>query len=409
MARLHLRRSGAAALASALVSWIVPALAQMSHEHHAKEACAEPLLKCASKVTPTFAPDGSLWLAWSAAGRISVARSLDLARSFAPPASVTPDVGELDWGPDARPKIAVDRDGRVFLAFSVFKDKAFNGQVFLTRSVDGGHTFTPPASITANAESQRFEAIALDADGSLFAAWLDKRNRVPAKARGETYVGAALAFAWSGDHGATVSDTRIAQDNTCECCRLGIAFAGPGRPAVVFRNVFDGTVRDHAVTTFVDPRTPGPIYRVSVDDWKTDVCPHQGPSLAISAQGTYHVTWFTNGNVRKGVFYARSSDGGRTFSDPVPIGLADHNPSRPFLIAAEDTLWLVWKEFDGQKTTVPAMISHDDGRTWSKPDIVAETSDASDHPQLIANGRRVFLSWQTRAEGYRLVSLEDSP
>jgi hypothetical protein len=31
--------------------------------------------------------------------------------------------------------------------------------------------------------SQRFEALALDADGSLVAAWLDKRNRVPAAAR----------------------------------------------------------------------------------------------------------------------------------------------------------------------------------------------------------------------------------
>ena len=41
--------------------------------------------------------------------------------------------------------------------------------------------------------------------------------------------------------------TEIALDNTCECCRLGIAFAGPGRPAVVFRNIFPGSVRDHAV------------------------------------------------------------------------------------------------------------------------------------------------------------------
>ena len=80
-------------------------------------------------------------------------------------------------GSGGRPKIAVDRDGRVFVAFAIFKDKAFNGQVFYTRSLDGGRSFATPAPITANPESQRFEAIALDADGSLFAAWLDKRNR----------------------------------------------------------------------------------------------------------------------------------------------------------------------------------------------------------------------------------------
>jgi hypothetical protein len=97
------------------------------------------------------------------------------------------------------------------------------------------------------------------------------------------------------DGAMTFSEAGIAKDNTCECCRLGIAFAGAGRPVVLFRNIFGASVRDHAVTTFADPTTPGPIYRVSVDDWGTDVCPHHGPSLSIGDDGTYHVTWFTDG------------------------------------------------------------------------------------------------------------------
>jgi hypothetical protein len=398
-----------------VVAWVMALLlsfhgigiAEMSHHHEAKQLCAEPTLKCASKVTPTFAPDGRLWLAWAAAGKVSVARSLDLGRTFNSPAAVNPDPMELDWGPDARPKIAVDEQGRVFVAFAIFRDKNFNGQVLLARSTDEGSSFEASVPITADRESQRFEAIALDSDGSLFAAWLDKRNRVPAKTRNESYAGAALAFAWSNDHGATISDTRIAQDHTCECCRLGIAFAGAGRPVVAFRNIFDGTVRDHAVTTFVDPQTPGPVYRVSIDDWKTDVCPHHGPSIAVSDDGAYHVSWFTNGLAHKGLFYARSPDGGRTFSDPMPVGRFDRNPSHPFLIAARNALWLVWKEFDGEKTTVPAMISRDNGSTWSTPIVVAETADESDHPLLATNGARVFLSWQTRSEGYRLIPLEE--
>jgi hypothetical protein len=31
---------------------------------------------------------------------------------------------------------------------------------------------------------------------------------------------------------------------------------------MVFRNVFDGTVRDHAITTFVEPDTVGAIHRL---------------------------------------------------------------------------------------------------------------------------------------------------
>jgi hypothetical protein len=399
-----LRRLLLGAVATCVLSG--PSFAQMSHDHAAKSDCTFATLDCATKVTPAFAMDGTLWLAFSAAGKVLVTHSPDGGHTFTSPIAVNPQPLELDWGPDARPKIVLDRDGRIFVAFAIFKDKEFNGKVFYARSIDGGRSFSTPQPITADAESQRFEAIALDADGSLFAAWLDKRNRGPARALGETYVGASLAFAWSNDQTATVTPTQLAKDNTCECCRLGIVFAAPGRPVVAFRNIFEGGVRDHAIMTFNDRNAPGAVYRVSVDDWKTDVCPHHGPSLAIASTGAYHVAWFTNGRVRKGLFYARSDNGGRTFSEPIPIGAAKRNPSHPYLLATKTGLWLVWKEFDGEVTTVPAMVSHDDGRSWSTPRIIARTEDASDHPLLVADKTHAYLSWQSKADGYRLIDLE---
>jgi hypothetical protein len=303
----------------------------------------------------------------------------------------------------------VDRQGGLALAFSIFRDKAFNGQVLYTRSNDGGKSFAELRPITSNNESQRFEALGLDADGSVFAAWLDKRNRVPAQQRGQKYDGAGLFFASSKDGGATYSEARLVADNTCECCRLGLAFAGAGRPVVVFRNIFEGGVRDHAVVTFTDPATPGEIHRVSKDDWQIAACPHHGPSLTISAEGTYHVTWYTSGKVRKGLFYARSQDGGGTFSEPLAIGRPDRNPTRPFIVATPRGTTLAWKEFDGEKTTVNVMTSHDDGKSWSKPVPVATTTDTSDHPLLASDGQKTYLSWMTKADGYRIQPIEDQP
>src|SRR5262245_48653095 len=138
------------------------ALAQMQHQHGSEAACDEPNLECASKVTPVFASDGTLWLAWMAGGRISVASSRDAGKSFSTPVAATPGALNLDWGPDARPKIAIDRKGGIALAFSIFRDKAFNGQVLTTRSDDGGRSFAAARPITGNNESQRFEAIGFD-------------------------------------------------------------------------------------------------------------------------------------------------------------------------------------------------------------------------------------------------------
>jgi hypothetical protein len=398
------------ALIGTIALWQTAAFAQMNHQHASEAAaCDQTVLRCASKVTPTFGPDGTLWLAWMAGGQISIARSKDAGVSFSTPVSVTKEHLNLDWGPDARPKIVVDAKGGVVLAFSIFRDKAFNGQVLTTRSVDGGESFAPPRPITSNNESQRFEAVGLDADGTVFAAWLDKRNRVPAKQNGQKYDGAGLFFASSKDGGATYSEARLAADNTCECCRLGLAFAGPGRPVVVFRNIFEGGVRDHAVVTFSDSATPGDVRRVSKDDWQIAACPHHGPSLAVSAAGTYHVTWYTSGKARKGLFYARSQDEGRTFSDPVPIGRADRNPTRPYVLAGPRGTTIAWKEFDGEKSTVNVMTSHDDGLSWSKPVTVAATTDTSDHPLLVSDGQKTYLSWMTKADGYRIQPIEFEP
>jgi hypothetical protein len=393
--------------AIAFALWQTAAAAQMSHQHASEAACDDPALRCATRVTPTFAADGTLWLAWMAGGQISVASSKDGGQNLSTPVQVTKEKLNLDWGPDARPKIVVDRKGDIVLAFSIFRDKAFNGQVLTTRSGDGGRSFAEVKPITSNNESQRFEALGLDADGTVFAAWLDKRNRVPAQAAGKKYDGAGLFFASSKDGGTTYTDAQLATDNTCECCRLGLAFAGPGRPVVMFRNIFEGGVRDHAVIAFPDLATPGEVRRVSNDDWQIAACPHHGPSLSISSAGTYHATWYTSGKIRKGLFYARSQDEGRTFSDPVAIGRADRNPTRPYVLAGPRGTAMVWKEFDGEKTTVNLMTSHDDGKSWSKPSVISSTSDTSDHPLLVSDGQRMFLSWMTKADGYRFQPIGD--
>ena len=68
------------------------------------------------------------------------------ARASRPPVQVTREALNLDWGPDARPKIAIDRKGGIALAFSIFQDKNFNGQVLYTRSDDGGKSFARAAA-----------------------------------------------------------------------------------------------------------------------------------------------------------------------------------------------------------------------------------------------------------------------
>jgi hypothetical protein len=382
---------------------VLASTASAQHQHAKPGAAPE-----AFTAAPAFAADGTLWLVRPMVDRVAVLRSSDLGKTFSSPVMVTPEPMNLDWGPDARARIAVDPKGGLVVTFGIFQDKNFNGRAYFARSTDGGATFTRPRPITSDTTSQRFEVAGVDPAGRVFAAWLDKRNIAKARAAGRAYPGAALAYAWENGE-ADFGNTSIALDNTCECCRLGVAFAGAARPAVVFRNIFPGSVRDHGVITFRDPATPGPVQRVSVDDWKIEACPHHGPSLAIAPDGSYHVAWFTDGAARKGLFYARADSADAAYSAPRPLSKPDHQPSRPYLLANGAALHLVWKEFDGNKVVVRWQVSHDSGRNWSDARTVAETEDASDHPLLVADRLHTYLSWLTKNEGYRLIPLGDQP
>jgi hypothetical protein len=355
-------------------------------------------------VTGAFGADHVLWIAWLAGGSVSVARSADLGKSFSDPVTLPATDLPPDNGPDARPKIAVGPDQRLVVTFAS-RDEEYNGHAFIAQSIDGGKTFSPPQPIAKDSPSQRFETAAIDADGRAFVAWIDKRTTAAAKDAGKTYAGAALAYAWDGGSTATLGAGKIAHNNTCECCRIAVAFAKPGQPVVLFRNIFAGGVRDHAIMTFAGPEAPGPVERVSDDNAVIDACPHHGPSLAIGPDGTYHVTWFALGSKLKGLYYARSSDGGKSFSTPMPLGDGKAQVSRPYVLAAGGTIYLAYKVFNGERTSVEVMTSSDQGQTWSKPWTAAETAEASDHPLLIADGERAYLSWFASKEGYLLLPL----
>jgi len=373
-------------------------------------ACKDTTLQCARAATPMFTQDGALWLTWSGGGAISIARSTDLGVNFEPRIEIAQHGAFLDTGPDARPQLVTDKQNNLIIAYGFFRDKNWNAQVNVSRSTDNGKSFSMPAPISTDPTSQRFPSLLTDPQGQIFASWIDKRLVAQANKSGKKQLGGSIAYAWSNDGAQTFTQESIAQPSSCECCRIASALTPDGLPVILYRAIFEGSIRDHATQTFTSRTQPGRTQRVSVDAWATDSCPHHGPALAISAAGVQHVAWFTQGSARIGSFYARSTDQGKTYSNPVTIGDPEAMPGRPYLLSTPSALWLTWKEFDGKRTAVFAKYSTDDGVQWSSPKLIAETVGYSDHPLLIQREGIAYLSWLTAAQGYRLLELEiDNP
>ena len=379
-------------------------MSHMAGPSKSKDYCQGAGLDCANAATPFFDQNGKLFLAWTANGVVSVAQSNDLGKTFTPPVKIAEHGKSLDVGADARPQILVDKLNHVFLAYAFFKDSNWNAQINISRSSDGGKTFSTPKSLVQDGSSQRFPSALIRPDGGIFMSWIDKRLVAVAKQSGDKRLGGSIAYSFSQDGGITFQTERIANESSCECCRIGASLDPKAQPVIAYRAIFPGGIRDQASQVIV-AKGAEPIRRVADDQWKTDACPHHGPTITISESGKFHVAWYTQGSKRAGVFYVNSSNQGVTYSQPARVGREGANVSRPYLLASGQQVWLVWKEFDGTDSSVYLKQSDDDGKTWSAPKVISKTGGYSDHPLLVSRGGDVFLSWLTRIDGYQLIRI----
>ncbi|MGH8537953.1 MAG: sialidase family protein [Gammaproteobacteria bacterium] len=341
----------------------------------------------------TFAPDGRLWRARAEADRIVVDHSGDLGVSFSTPVAVNVTSQRIQALPEDRPAIAVDPSGRVGVVY--YAEESRGGVVpYFSYSVDRGRHFGAPRPLStpgADVEHSMVK-LAVSGSGDVHLFWYETRG----------HGGGTSLFYTAADRldGLSAPERQIA-GAMCECCRFALDFDQRGRPVLLARVIFPDGIRDHALLT-VEPMSS---HRVTDDGWRIDACPKHGPALSITEDGRYHIAWFTQGDKRQGLFYSHSDNGGQDFSPPLGFGKPDLLAEHADVLALGNRVVLAWKEFDGHTTRLLAMQSQDRGTRWSGATVIGESNAESDHPDLITNGQRIFVSWSALDHGYKFVPI----
>jgi hypothetical protein len=346
---------------------------------------------------------GRLLVVYRSGDRLVVRRSPDRGRTWEEPRPVTAEPEAAEADSDARPKIALGRGGEVYVTWTRPLGRPFTGEIRFARSLDGGETFSAPRTVHSDGQEigHRFDALAVDASGGVVVAWLDKREAVAAaRAGGPRYAGAALYAVRSADRGATFGPERKVTDHACECCRIAIRPLADGTVALLWRHVFEPGIRDHALAVLGPGGVPGPVRRATSDGWAVDACPHHGPSLVALEDGALQAVWFTRGPQREGVHTGRLGPGGPSRVRKVGGAAAAHAD----LAAAGSRLALAWKEFDGERTRLRALLSADGGESWSGRELGA-TSGPSAQPVVLPVGGGFLVFWNTRDEPLRVEEL----
>lgn len=360
-------------------------------------------IDCGSTPSVAFSAQRRLWVTFVRGQHVYVAYSDDLAETFSAAVQVNADPENIYASGENRPKIGLGEQGEIYLSWTEKTPAKYTGNIRFSDSTDGGRSFSPPRTVNTDGQltSHRFDQLYVAPGGNIYLAWLDKRDKLKAKAAGEEYPGSAVYFAVSMDSGKTFSQNYRVADNSCECCRLTMAPAGDGRAALMWRHIFADSTRDHAIAVLGADGSVSGFGRASYDEWKIDACPHHGPDMEYAGLQRYHLAWFSNGDRQKGLYYGRYDF---TSGEPSAVRQMDARPGagHPQVAILRDRVIYLWKYFDGAHTQVLMSESIDGGDSWSVARVVSETDQASDHPLLVKHEEQLYLSWLTRSD-YRLV------
>ncbi|CAL1240482.1 sialidase family protein [Candidatus Methylocalor cossyra] len=272
------------------------------------------------------------------------------------------------------------------------------GPLRLAISDDAGEHWRPGANpaVGDSQRNQSYPALAFDAAGALHLVWLDDREQ-----NGDTQ---GLRYARSLDGGRHWQRERTLDPAVCTCCWNRLAPLPDGAIAVLYR---DSDPRDMRLALRRGGRWRD-VGAVGAFGWQFPGCPHGGGGLAVAAEGAgaiLHSLVWTGRDSAPGLFYLRSDDWGEHWSAPARLAGED---GRDGDIAAASVLHLASVFVRKTPTGSPlyAIQSRDGGRRWSDPIPLTPAETAADHPRILATptGYRVFWT-EARPDGGKVWAI----
>jgi hypothetical protein len=200
--------------------------------------------------------------------------------------------------------------------------------------------------------------------------------------------------------GETPASSELLDARVCDCCQISAAVGEDG-PLVVYRDRSEGELRDVSIVRRKGNgwTSPRPVAR---DGWKIDGCPVNGPAVAASGRRVA-VAWFTGARGRARVSLAISSDGGETFSAPIPVDESSPAGRVAVALAGNGDAIVAWVATEGKSGSIRIRRVDAGGRA-GVPVSVASTSLArsSGFPRIARVGPTILVAWVEASDPFRL-------
>jgi hypothetical protein len=293
------------------------------------------------------------------------------------------------------PSVSADADGSLW---AHWLERGHHGGygVRVARSADGGSTWSEPWVLHQDTSAAEHGFVtSVPVDGRRAFIWLDGRAFAVAGAgeRAETAL-----YVRPVDPGGPVGPELLLDSRACDCCQTDAATTDDG-PVLVYRDRSPDEIRDIQVVRWSDGAwtEPRPVF---ADGWETGACPVNGPAVDAAGRGVA-VAWFTAAENVPRVKVAFSDDSGRRFGDPVVVDDGDPAGRVDLVLLGDGSALVAWIErTEGDRTDVRVRYVTLRGGAGSSLRVSAQSAErVSGFPRMARDGDgRVLVAW-TDASG----------
>lgn len=265
--------------------------------------------------------------------------------------------------------------------------------VFMTRSGDGGTTWSPP--IRPHNDGRAVEH-------GFVSFWPAARDRIGvAWITGGDLANGSMASLHSATVDATprVDDARTIDDSVCDCCGTAVAMTARG-PLLVYRDRTEDEIRDVYATRLDGDAWTAP-HPVHADNWRIAACPVNGPAVAADGDNAV-VAWYSAANDAPLLEIAHSADAGDSFAAPVVVDQGAAVQGRAAVALDGAQAWVAWLREDAQGQSLwLARYAPDLSKELSRTEIakLQGRGRGTGFPKLAARDGEAFLVWTDIANG----------